>query len=777
MALLVLVLLAAAGLLLWLRTSLPHLDGERTLAGLQASVTVARDAHGIPHIRAASLADAHRALGYLHAQDRLFQMEAMRRIARGRLAEVAGDSVLGLDRQMRVFGLARLADADAKRLPPDVRVLFQAYADGVNAFLETRTGALPPEFLAFPDEPAPWTVADSLLWLKLMGLRLTGDWGKELERAAVAPGLSPQQLRELYPELPGPVSYAALAPASAVDRALAMADGAVEPGAGSNLWGFTGARTDTGKPILENDPHLGFTVPNVWYLVRIDTPEGALAGATAPGFPLLVLGHNGHVAWALTNGYGDTADVFVERTDPADPARYQTPEGFVPFRTRQEHIAVRFGDTETLTVRETRHGPVISDAPGQGAMPGLGAGEVLALAHTGLRPGDTTPAALLGAQRAGSVAEAMAAMREMRGPQQNIAMADTAGGLGLIAAGQVPIRKAPPSALPVPGWDGRHDWTGYIPFAALPRVVDPVSGQVMNANNRQVGPDYPYELGHAYASPLRAEAIAAALAAHDPQTVADQTAVQIDATSLAARRLLGLVDWPSVGDALPADLTRALRDWDAVMRRDRPEPLVYYAFLRALVRDLYADELGERFERLNSDDVDRVLYTLTEAPHWCDDRSTPATEDCAATVRRAFADAMGLLRQRFGEDWHQWRWGDAHRAHFRHMLFGFIPVLRDLFDVEVPHDGGRNSPNAGYVSFDPKTLFRQVHGAGYRAVYDLADLDRSRFMQALGQSGNIFSPYYADLLPLWAEGQTLPLAPLGAGNAAHVLMLLPAAEE
>jgi len=777
LAVLVAAVLTAAGLLLWLRTSLPQLEGDLPLAGLDASVTVARDAHGIPHIRAESLADAHRALGFLHAQDRLFQMDAMRRIGRGRLAEVAGSSVLGLDRRMRVFGLAHLAETDAKALPAETRVLFQAYADGVNAFLESRSGALPPEFLAFPDTPAPWTVTDSLLWLKLMALTLTADWASELERAALAPGLSPERLRELYPELPGPVSYAGLAAPRAVQQALATA-GVVQPGAGSNLWGFASAHTDTGKPILANDPHLGFTVPNTWYLVRIETPAGVLAGASAPGFPLVVLGHNGKVAWALTNGYSDTADVFIERIDPDDPGRYLTPDGAAPFAMREERIAVRFGEAETLSVRSTRHGPVISDAPGRSGPLPLEDGTVLALAHTGLEPGDRTPAALHGALAAGSVAQAMAALAAMRGPQQNIAIADAAGSLGMVAAGVVPLRKAPPSPLPVPGWDGSHDWQGFIPYAEVPRVVDPPSGRVLNANNRQTGPGYPYALGHAYASPTRAEAIDAALTAHgEPHTVAASVAVQADETSLAARRLLGLVDWTALGDALPANLIAAMQAWDGHMDRDRPEPLVYYAFVHAIVRSLYADELGDRFERLNTDDVDRVIHTLTQAPHWCDNTLTPAEEDCAVTVRTAWAAAHALLQERYGEDWRGWRWGEAHQARFRHMLFGFIPGLRDLFDVSAAHGGGRNTPNAGYVSFDEATLFRQVHGAGYRAVYDLADLDRSRFMQSVGQSGNIFSPHYADLLPLWAEGKTVSLAPLNAGEAEHVLLLMPAVEE
>ena len=772
LALLVLTILAVAGLMLWLRSSVPQLDGERALAGLEAPVLVVRDAQGIPHIRAESWADAQRTLGFLHAQDRLFQMEMSRRIARGRLAEIAGSSVANLDRRMRTFGLAPLVEADAKALPPEVLRLFQAYADGVNAFLKSRMGALPPEFLAFPDAPEPWTPADSLLWLKLMGLQLTADWSSELQRASLAEVLSPDQIAELYPDLEGPITLGELPPPDAVRYALDLA-GVVEEGAGSNLWLFSGERTDTGKPILANDPHLGFSVPNVWYLVRIETPDGIVAGASAPGFPLVVLGHNGKVAWGLTNAYGDTSDVFVERVDPSDPSRYQTPDGTAAFETREEVIDVRFGEPQAMTVRTSRHGPVISDVPDRSGRVPVADGTVLALAHTALLPGDGTALALLNAQRAETVAEAMEAMRTIQGPQQNVAIADASGTIGLIAPALVPLRKQPSSPLPVLGWDGDHDWTGFIPFEELPRITNPPSGRLVNANNKLVGPDYPYDLGDAWASPLRAEAIIEALDREAPHTVAHSVRVQTDVTSVSARKLLALVDWNRIGDALPADLAAAMQRWDAQMAPDQPEPLLYYAWHRALLRVLYADELGAQFQTVNSNDAARLLHTLTAARHWCDDVTTDAVEDCDAAIAKAFGDAFTLLTERFGDDWRDWRWGEAHQARFRHMLFGFIPVLRDIFDVSVPHGGGRDTPDAGVISFDEKTLFQQVHGAGFRAVYDLADLNRSRFMQAVGQSGNIYSPYYANLLPLWAEGKTLSLAPLTEG-VEHRLHLVPA---
>ncbi len=774
--LLLALVLGAAGLMLWLRTSLPHEEGERALAGLAAPVTVARDADGIPHIKAANLLDAWQAVGFLHAQDRLFQMESMRRAGRGRMSELVGSLATGIDKRMRTFGLAHLVDADAANLKGPVKDALAAYAAGVNGFLASRTGALPPEFLLVSGAVEAWTPANSLLWIKLMSLRLTADWDDELERAQLSYSLTAEQIKEFYPETEGPITLAALDGALPGERATEHALNAarvVEEGAGSNLWVHAGKLTDTGMPILANDPHLGFNVPGVWYLVRIETPDGVLAGATSPGFPFVVLGHNGKLAWAFTNAYGDTSDVFVEKTDPADPARYLTLGGSEAFAKRQERIEVRFGSAIDLTVRETRHGPVISDGMDGGEAEGAPAdGHAYALSHTALLPGDTTVTALWNVQRAGSVADAIESTRSVIAPQQNIVMADRSGTIGLISPAHVPLRNSPPGLLPVPGWTGAHDWVGWIPFEGLPQVVDPPSGRLVNANNRLVGPDYPYDLGNAWASPMRAEAIEQALNARKPHTVQASLDVQRDLHSLAARRLLDAVDWRVAGDGAPADLLQAMQVWDGTMAADRPEPLFFHAFLRALNRGLFLDELGPLFESHQSGNVERALYMLTEAPHWCDVVDTPRIETCGEVVQAAFTLAYAEMAGRYDEEWQGWRWDAAHVARFRHLPFGFIPVLKDLFDVIVPHDGGRYTSNAGIVSFKEGNLFNQVHGAGFRAVYDLADLERSRFIQAVGQSGNVFSPHYDDLAARWAAGGTVSLGPI-QGGPVQVLRLLP----
>ena len=769
--------LATAGLMLWTRTSLPTLDGQQAVQGLAADVTIDRDQYGIPHIKAQTLNDAYRALGYVHAQDRLFQMEMMRRAGLGKLSEVTGEFTVDFDHRMRVFGLGKLVQDEAAALSPEARAAFDAYAEGVNIFLENRSGSLPPEFLLLPDAPEPWKVEHSLIWIKLMGLMLTADWGGELERAGLAGTLTPEQIEDLYPVIDGSFSLSSRIAPNTIRQAKKAAS-IVQEGAGSNLWVVPGDLTASGMPIVANDPHLGFGVPNTWYLARIETPERAWAGATAAGFPLVVLGHNSKVAWSFTNGYSDTADVFEERVSPDDVAMYMTPDGVKPFETREEVINVRFGDPVTVQVRATRNGPVISDAAKDDdagtQQKGPYSNAVLALRHTALSANPGTVEAFFKAQIVNTAEEFKAALNKVVAPQQNIGFGDVDGGAGFFSPALIPIRKQAPSLLPAPGWDGSHDWTGFIPYAELPQRMHPSAKIIVNANNRPVGPDYPYELGTAFTSPLRADAIEEALAIAGKQTVAASIAAQVDAKSLAALALLAHVDWSSLTEnQAEGPIVNALREWDGRLLRDRPEGLIFYAWYRRLAHEVMADELGGQANEIIGGQIERLLHMFEARPVWCDNVSTTGVENCGQAMQAAWRKGLQDLRERYGDDWQTWRWGDAHKARFVHQPLGMIPGLGDLlFNVTVENDGDRYTSNAGYVSLSDKTLFNQVHGASYRAVYDLADLANSRFIQAVGQSGNPFSPHYSDLAPLWSAGETIRLGPL-QGEPAHRLVLTP----
>lgn len=707
-ALLVAVILAVGAGLLWLRTSLPELDGELRLPGLEGPVQILRDRYGVPTIRARNSADAAFGLGYAHAQDRFAQMELMRRGGSGRMSELVGSIALDFDSYARGLALRHQAESQAAALPPDLRRVTEAYAAGVNAWLGARDGALPWELAILFYDPEPWSVADSMLWGRVMAFRLIGNWRAEALRAHMAERLTPEQIRDLWP------------PAS-VDDPVTL------PGLGgsgaSNVWAVSDPAA------LANDPHLGLTIPNTWYLARIETPEGVLAGATAPGIPFMVLGHNGSIAWGLTTPYTDTADIVTQ------------PEVVA---IRREEVAVRWGDSVGLELRRTRKGVVVSDF--SDALP-----EGWAVESPAFRDDDRTAEALGRLNRARDWPGFLAALRNFHSPQQNIVYADRTGRIGIVTPGRVPDRRG--------GFEvsGETTWSRLIPFDRLPRRTDPRSGRIVNANNRLVDETYPYYLGREWNAPYRAIRIHELLNAQ-----ADHATIQNDTVSLSARELL-----PHLLAAVP---DMRLRAWDGGMDRHRPEPLIYMAWVREAMRAVFADELGPLFQDWWAYRPLVLRRALLDRPAWCDDVRTKPKETCHDRLALAHRRAVAFLQNRYGSETPPW--GEAHRARFSHPLAGRIPLLGSLLNREIATSGGPTTVNRGGSRFrDERDPFRHAHGAGYRAIYDLADPDRSRFIQAVGQSGNPFSPHYDDLVELWRDGAYISLDPARA--PVHHLILRP----
>jgi penicillin G amidase len=766
LALIGVVLLGALGLgggYLWLRGSLPQVDGEVVVAGLDAPVTVVRDRWAIPHIEAGNLHDASFALGFVHAQDRLWQMEFQRRLGAGRLAEILGPGALPSDRFMRTLGLYRLAEASLAHLEPDTVAWLQAYAAGVNAYLQTRTGPLPPEFLILRHlELEPWRPADSLAWLRVLALDLATNYQDELSRARLARRLSAEQIADIWPTYPedAPVTLIELARALPWDELAAALPPAAPGGIGSNAWVVGPGRSTTGGALLANDSHLGLQAPGVWYLAHLETPGLGLVGATLPGLPAVVLGHNGTIAWGFTNTGADTQDLLIERVDPADPTRYLTPDGAAPFEMREEPIGVAGAPPITLAVRATRHGPVISDLLPDAAA--FGADRVVALAWSALAEDDLALQALLRISKARDWQDFVAALREVGAPMQNVHYADTSGHIGFIAPGRVPIRRNGDGRWPVPGWTGEYDWQGWIPFEALPRTIDPADGVLFNANNRIVPKDYPYLLTADWEAPHRARRLAQLLE-RDAFGPADFTAMQADVLSLLAADLLPIMLRSTPATPAAAAARARLERWDRVMRSDAAEPLIFAAWYRELSRLIYADELGAMFDgfwHVRPQFMERIL---TRRQIWCDDVRTDPVETCAALATAALDAALHDLARRFGDDLDAWRWGAAHPARMSHAIFADQPYLSRLFGIEVPTGGDSVTVDVGH--FNPRNErwpFASTHAATYRAVYDLADLDRSQFVTATGQSGNPLSPHYDDLTGLWAKGGSVPLGRDGA---------------
>ncbi|MFQ5984339.1 MAG: penicillin acylase family protein [Alphaproteobacteria bacterium] len=759
-ALAVLALGAAAGFF-WLRTSLPRYDGTIPLPGLESPVAVLRDARAVPHIFARSTEDAYFGLGFVHAQDRLWQMEFRRRLGAGRLAEVLGPRLVHTDRFMRALGLDRAAAKSLAFLDEVSLKALTAYAAGVNAYLATRRGALPPEFVLLrAPAPEPWTPSDSIVVLKHMAWALAGNARDELLRAELAGRLTEGQIGALWPSYPGdgPVALpdlAALEERPRLGRLLAFGPGAGEvAGKGSNAWVVAGRRSETGKPFLANDPHLDLAAPSPWYFAHLEAPGFKVVGGTLAGVPVVVLGHNGRIAWGLTTTYADVQDLFIERVHPEDPGRYLAPGGSRPFAVREETIRVKGGEEVVIRVRETRHGPVVvgTVAPAGKAKH---QGEVLALAWTTLAEDDLSFQAAVKLNRARDWETFVTAARDFGGPPQTIVYADVEGNIGFYAAGRVPTRRRGDGSVPVPGWTGAYDWEGSIPFQGLPHGLNPESGVIVTANNKIVPDSYPYFLTRDWPPPYRARRIGALVAGLARHGLESFRRIQGDVTSLMAREMVPYLLAAEPRTPLAAAARDLLAGWDGAMGADRPEPLVFAAWYRELTRLVYADELGPSFPRAWSF---RPLFMKAvlagDQGAWCDDVTTAQPESCESLAAEALDRAVAFLAERYGGDPQGWRWGEAHPAHHAHRGIGGWPLIGRVFDIVLPGGGDPFTVNAGgYRLGDAERPFVVGHGPSMRALYDLADLERSLFVHGTGQSGNALSRHYRDFAEAWRDNR------------------------
>jgi penicillin G amidase len=737
---LVLLLVLSAGAYIYARQSLPRATGRIAVPGLGAAVEVLRDRHGIPHIFAASLEDAHFALGFVHAQDRLWQMEMNRRIGSGRLAEILGAPALETDRFMRTLGLRRVAEANLERYDAQTRRLLDAYAAGVNAFI-AEPAVLPPEFWILWTTPEPWTAADSVVWTKVMALDLGGNWRNEVLRMRLSRLLSTERIQQFLAPYPGdapPALPDLTALYGGLERKLPPEKtfSALDAIGGSNSWVVSGARSASGKAMLANDPHLGLTAPPVWYFAHLSAPGMNAIGGTLPGVPALLVGRNDRIAWGLTNTGADVQDLYLERLDDS-------------FTEREEIIKVQGAPEEKLRVRASRHGPLISEVS-RSALEATPRGYAVALAWTALAEDDLTMQAALRLGTSSSWKEFLAAAAELHAPPQTASYADAEGNIGYVTAGRVPVRK-PANDLrglaPAPGWDARYDWTGYIPFDELPRAFNPPEGAVVLANHKVLPPKYRHHITYEWQPPYRARRIEELLAGADRHDVASFQRMQADVVSLAARELL-----PRLLAARPVD---ELQGWDGAMLADRAEPLVMTAWWREFARAVYSDELGEAFRSNWSARAVFVSNVLASQPQWCDDVRTPPRETCDALIAAAYDRAIADLQRRYGKDW---RWGEAHVARHRHRPFSRNEWLARVFDIRVPSGGDAYTVNAGAVDFnDDAEPFANRHAASMRTVTDWADPQASVFIHSGGQSGNPLSPHYRDFSERWARGEYVPM--------------------
>ncbi|MBV2360690.1 penicillin acylase family protein [Thalassococcus sp. CAU 1522] len=769
--------------------SLPDYDNTRPTAGITGDIEIVRDNAGVPHIFALSDRDAFFGLGYAHAQDRLWQMMLLRRTAQGRLSEMFGERTVRTDTLLRRLDLYPLAVQSVEAQDAATLDALEAYASGVNARIDEinadSLGRGAPEFFLFSAPVAPWKPADSIAIVKLMALQLSGHLNEEVLRARTSLLLDDAaRLADILPDMPGQGTaalpdYASLAPGAPGPTRSARADlppfWPVAPrglAGASNGWAAAPERSAGGGTLLANDPHLGFTAPAIWYLARLQLQSGGVIGGTIPGIPAVMVGRSEKLAWGLTSSYLDDQDLFIEELNPDNPEEYRGPDGFRPFVTRKSIIEIKDAPAVTVTLRFTDNGPVLPGSQFDLAEI-TPPGHVVSLSWTALSPRDTSMTAAMGLMTAGSVREAIEVSAAYVAPSQVLTLIDR-DTIGMKLVGTMPRRDANHQSqgrLPSPGWIAANRWQGVLPYSANPGFLSPSGGIVGNTNNKILDRPFPLHVSFDWGDSQRVQRWQALMQGRKVHTRESFVEAQLDTVSPAARTLLPLIgrDLWFTGEAAPEGTPERQRrraldllaNWSGEMNEHLPEPLIYAAWIRALQDRLIRDDLGplaDAFTHVEPLFIERVYRDIDGASAWCDVIRSAAEESCTDIARLALDDALVWIDETYGTALESLRWGDAHQATHDHPVLGDVPLLRQFVNIRQSTSGGDHTLQRGRTSGDDPNPFLNVHGAGYRGVYDFADPDSSVFVTSTGQSGHFLSRHYDDLGQLWRRGEYIPMS-------------------
>ena len=787
------------------RRSFPTVNGEIRPSGLDGPVEVIRDSYGVPHIYAGSQHDLFFAQGYVHAQDRFWQMDFWRHIGSGRLSEMFGESQVDTDRFLRTMGWARIAQQELQVLDQNSLDILQAYAEGVNAYLADHQGsALSLEYAVLKltnsaYRPEAWEPLHSLTWAKVMAWDLGGNMGSEIERVILMKTLTQEQIEQITPAYPADmpvivpgfqVSAGGDGSGSAQDMPAYLADatpalqalgrqldgltdllGHRVAGLGSNNWVLAGERTSSGAPILANDPHLAAQMPAIWYQVGLHcTPKGQacpfeVAGFSFAGAPGVIIGHNDRIAWGMTNVEPDVQDLYIEKVNPANPNQYEVNGQWVDMQLAQETIQVAGGEPVAFTTRYTRHGPVVSETYlpedfSQQAGIDLPESYVVSLRWTALEPGFTFPS-IWKLDIAQDWEQFRAALIDFQAPSQNFVYADVDGNIGYQMPGNIPIRVSGDGSLPVPGWTDKQEWSGYIPFEQLPYAYNPPQGYIVTANNAVVGPDYPFLISTEYDLGYRARRIIEMIEnAPGPIDLAYVQQMQGDDKDPIAETLIPVLMQVSLATEEQKQARQLFEGWDYQAHMDSPAAALFEVFWKNLLALTFQDDLPEESWPGGGSRWFVVVEQLIEQPDspWWDIKTTSPVETRDQVFQEAFISALDELITAQGKNPQRWNWGDLHTLTLENQTLGqsgIAPVEAIFNRGPFRTNGGADIVNATGWDAAASYVVRTV--PSMRMIADLGNLANSLAIHTTGQSGHAYHRHYVDMTDRWRDIQYNPM--------------------
>jgi penicillin amidase len=780
----------------YLRGSLPPADGRMIKAGVSQPVELTRDENGVAVVNARTDRDAFFAIGFAHAQDRMWQLELERRTAAGRLSEVFGRETVPQDSWMRALGLYEAAEQSWSRLSPEARASLTAYAAGVNAWL-AQNPVLPPEFIVLGLRPEPWREVDSLAWSKVFALNLSNNMWNETSNMVASQYLSREQMVDLLGFSQSDLSVAAQAGGVMSEQATAGLlsireglEGGLKIGGryvGSNAWVVSGRLMQGGQAALANDPHLGVQMPSPWYVARLKGDRLNVSGMTLVGLPVVIFGQNGDIAWGGTSMMADVQDLYIEQPNPADPTQYRRGDGWAGFDVRSEVINIRADFPSSfrapvkpikIQFRRTLDGPVISDIVGAFDQP-------VALRWTALDPDDASYESFLRVNYARDWDTFKDSFQTYVAPALNLLYADKANNIGSLGVGRIPVRSKGEGRLPVPAWTNEYRWTGYIPFKDWPQRFNPEEGYIVSANNRPVGPDYPYFISADWAPPNRAQRIEQLLqekvSKGEPISLDHFGRMQGDTVDLSVRGLLDYLKRYSPARPEQQKALGYLQNWDGNMSLDSQGAAIFFVWARRLREEVFSTALKDTWNKqrqsadlervVSATSYDQLLHALTEQPSaWCG----AAGGSCVPLLGRSLDATIAELKKLRGSDMDSWRWGDIHHVLYEHMPFSKVTWLASVFERKLPSGGSTNTINVANAIYERAEGYDQTFSAGFRQIIQVGGPStRHIYMNSTGQSGNVLSAHYDDMVKPFRDVQYRVLDSGAAAKGGATLTITP----